>query len=250
MNLYYSLSRLRHKLFLKNLEILNKYGKIPPPHVVVWEATKQCNLACIHCGSLGDGQDLSTKEIKDAIDQLAVLGVKHFQITGGEPLVRYDLVEVLGYARQQGLITSLASNGYSLNDHTAAALSHAGVSSIQISIDGPKKVHNTIRQNDESFDRAIEAIRSLKRNRNAKVVVATTVMPQNMGSLGALKDILVSLQVDLWNMGTVMPVRNALKDTGLFLSKSQFTALMAFIIEAKKDLPVDMGENFPISGIL
>jgi len=69
--------------------------------------------------------------------------------------------------------------------------------------------------------------------------------PISSGSIERYPDVAVVL----WNTGTVMPVRNALKNPGLLLFRGQFTALMAFMMDAQKDLRVDMGESFPYLGL-
>lgn len=249
MNFYYSLSKLRQKLLLKKFEILYKCDKITPPIFVVWDSTKRCNLDCIHCGSHANKQgELSTKEVKNILDQLSSFGVRYFQITGGEPLLREDLVEVLLYADGKGLSTSFASNGYYIDEDIVRSVSKANVSLIQTSIDGTKDIHNSIRKSPESFDRAINAIRLLKSHSSSKICVATTAMPQNIDSLVHLKEELITLGIDFWNVGTVMPVGKAKSNHSLFLSKEQFGCLMRFIIASKKTINIEVGENFPYLG--
>lgn len=249
MNIYYSLSKLKQKLFLKNFDILYLVGKINPPRFVVWDSTKRCNLDCIHCGSEGDyKKELSTQEIKDILNQLAVSGVGNFQITGGEPLLREDIIEVLTYANKKGLNTSFATNGYHVDEDKAKSISEANVSLIQISIDGTKNVHNSIRKDTESFDKAVNAIKLLKDHSDSKISVATTVMPKNIDNLAQLKCMLISLNIDFWNIGIVMPVGKAKDNSSLFLSKEQFSYLMNFVINSKKDINIEIGENFPYLG--
>jgi radical SAM protein with 4Fe4S-binding SPASM domain len=249
MNFRYSLSRLKQRLFLKNFDVMYRYGNISPPNSVVWDSTRRCNLECVHCGSHGNYErELDTSEIKDVIDQLSLLGVKNFQVTGGEPLLRKDLIDVLIYADGRGLKTSFASNGYYIDENKAMSISKANVYSIQISIDGTKEIHNQIRKNAESFDNAIGAIRSLRKNSGSKVGVATTVMPQNIDSLARLKEMLLSLDIDFWNLGTVMPVGKAENNPSLYLSKEQFNSLMDFAVNSREDIKIDIGENFPYLG--
>ena len=249
MNFYYSLSKLKQKLLLKNFEILYQRNKINPPNFVVWDSTKKCNLDCIHCGSQENQQrELNTKEVENILDQLASFGVRNFQITGGEPLLREDFIEVLNYADKKGVSTSFASNGYYIDEDKAKSISKANVSLIQISIDGTKDIHNSIRKSPESFDRAINAIKLLKEHSGDKISVATTVMPQNIDSLVQLKGELIALNIDFWNIGTVMPVGKAKGNPSLFLSKEQFGYLMRFIIASKKAINIEIGENFPYLG--
>jgi len=111
MSFYYSLFKLKQELFLKNFGILFQLGKINPPTSVVWDSTRRCNLDCIHCGSQGNYEkELNLEEIRNILGQLSLFGVKNFQITGGEPSLRADFIEVLAYANEKGLITSFATN--------------------------------------------------------------------------------------------------------------------------------------------
>jgi radical SAM protein with 4Fe4S-binding SPASM domain len=249
MSFYYSLSKLKQVLFLKNFGLLCANGKINPPTAVIWESTKRCNLSCIHCSSCGTyGNELSTEEIKGIVDQVSLFGVRNFQATGGEPFLRKDLADVLSYADSRGLKTGLVSNGYYIDVGSAKSVSNANVSLIQISVDGTKNIHNCIRGDARSFERAINAIRLLKQYSGHAIGVATTVMPQNIDSLGSLKEILISLDIDFWNIGIVMPAGRAKKNSSLFLTKDMFKSLMEFVIDAKKEIDVDVGENFPFLG--
>ncbi|MBU1063042.1 radical SAM protein [Patescibacteria group bacterium] len=249
MSFYYSLFKLKQELFLKNFGILFQLGKINSPTSVVWDSTRRCNLDCIHCGSQGNYEkELSLEEIINILGQLSLFGVKNFQITGGEPLLRADFIEVLAYANEKGLITSFATNGYYIDENKAKSISKANVSLIQISIDGTKDIHNSIRKNPKSFSKAVNAIKLLKSHSDSKISVATTVMPQNINSLAQLRGILISLDIDLWNIGTVMSVGKAKNNPSLFLSKEQFNRLINFIIDSKKEINIEIGENFPYLG--
>ena len=250
MSLFYAISRLKRNLFLKYFDARYKSGNPVRPSYVVWDCTRRCNLDCIHCGSKGTEYpaELSTEEIKNIIDQLSLLHIRTFQVTGGEPLLRKDLVEILNYAHLKGLNTSVATNGFHINEDKAKLFAKGDTSLIQISIDGSRDIHNYIRCNTESFDKANAAVRLLKQYSGAKINVATTVMPYNINDLENLKNILLSLKIDFWSIGTVMPVGKAKDDTSLFLSKEQFEYLLNFIINSRKELNLDIVENFPYLG--
>lgn len=250
MNFHYLLSKLKQKLFLKNFDILYKQGIVNPPSIVIWDSTRKCNLDCVHCGAKESDYkiELNTEEIKRIINELSALGVKNFQITGGEPLLRNDFIEILIYAKKKGLTTNFATNGWHIDENKAELISNAKVSLVQISIDGPENIHNFIRKNIQSFREAIKAVKLLKKRSKSKITVSTIVMPQNLESLNRLRDILASLKIDFWNIGTVMPIGKAKDNPSLFLSKKQFKQLMEFIINSKKVINIDVGENFPYLG--
>jgi radical SAM protein with 4Fe4S-binding SPASM domain len=144
--------------------------------------------------------------------------------------------------------TGFTTNGYYIDRNVAQSIKEANISFVQISIDGTKETHNNIREDEQSFNRAIEAIRLIKEICSIPVTVATTVMPQNLNELPLLTALLISLGVNNWNIGTVMPVGKAKDRESLFLSKSEFIQLLNFIINSKKKINIEITENFPYLG--
>ncbi|MGD0577025.1 MAG: radical SAM protein, partial [Candidatus Staskawiczbacteria bacterium] len=138
--------------FLKGFEIDYKNGVIPPPKYVGWDCTRSCNLNCEHCGAKKETYqtELTTDQVKKIIDRISSSGCEYFETTGGEPLLRKDLSEIFEYAKNRGLKTSLATNGFLINESNAPKLSKI-FDSVQISLDGPEKIHNKIRGNEFAF---------------------------------------------------------------------------------------------------
>jgi len=90
------------------------------PRLVQWIATYKCNFKCDHCGTgAGDPlpDELNTKQIIAAIDSLAKIGTYFFSVTGGEPILRDDIFEVLKHAKSKGIAIGLVSNGYATQDY-------------------------------------------------------------------------------------------------------------------------------------
>jgi len=110
-----------------------------------------------------------------------------------------------GICRKKRAEDKFCKQCYSIDEDKAKSISKANVSLIQISIDGTEDIHNSIRKNPESFERALNTIRLLKKHSGAKITVSTIVMPQNIDSLPELKAILKSVKISFWNIGTVMP---------------------------------------------
>jgi radical SAM protein with 4Fe4S-binding SPASM domain len=249
MALNYSFARFRQDMFLRAFCVLSEHGKATPPHSVVWDSTRKCNLSCIHCAARDTYErELTSAEAKALIDTLSDMKVSSFQVTGGEPLMRKDMLEILSYAAEKGLKTSLATNGFLVDEKMADAIVETGVSLVQVSIDGTERAHNHIRNDDQSFEKAVSAVRCLKESSCPQVSVASTVMPSNLESLNDLKGILIDLGVDFWNIGTVLPAGKARDKPELFLTKEQFRLLLDHIVSSKEDIEIDLGENFPFLG--
>src|SRR5436305_4325927 len=107
------------------------------PLALIAEVTHRCPLHCVYCSNpmqlAGTQSELSTGEWTSVFQQAGKLGMLHAHFTGGEPLARTDLPELLAAARAAGLYTNLITSGIGLNDHRLAALMGAGLDHIQVS---------------------------------------------------------------------------------------------------------------------
>ncbi|MFH1722431.1 MAG: radical SAM protein [Candidatus Altiarchaeota archaeon] len=250
-NLKYEFFRLRDKLystyFFSSIEEL---GKVPPPAYVLWDATRRCNLNCLHCGATKESyeKELTTQEIKSVIDDLSDMGVTFFSVTGGEPFVRDDLLEVLSYASSKGLKTIIASNGFLIDEEKSREIKGANISSVMVSLDGIEQTHNRIRDHSNSYAKALDAIRFMIRDGIPLISVGTTVSPENINELDELKDIISSLGVKRWRLSVVMPIGRA-ESGKLSLKQKELKQFFDWIIKNKKgDIDLKIGENLTYLG--
>ena len=206
-------------------------------------------MNCIHCGATKErySKELTTEEIKKVIDELAHIRVRFFAVTGGEPLLRRDLLEVLEYASKKGIKTGIATNGFLINEEMAHKIGNIKVSSVQISLDGTESTHNEIRQNKESFQRVVNAIRLLKKEKIPILSVATTITPLNINDLASLKNILINLGIKLWRIGIIMPIGRA-EGNNLLLTAKQLKNLLNFVTNNKDKIEIKIAENLPFLG--
>src|SRR3990172_6813276 len=112
---------------------------IPRP-VVVWNCTRQCNLHCIHCYASAESRkspgEMDTAEGKAFISSLADFGVPVILFSGGEPLLREDLLELASFAGEQGIRIALSTNGTLITRTVAKEFSNVGFAEVGISLDG------------------------------------------------------------------------------------------------------------------
>lgn len=240
-----SLSRFFKKFELHHLQT----GFYLPPSYVLWDSTRRCNLNCRHCGASKEHYDteLSTAQVQDFISQVASIGTSTFAVTGGEPLLRSDLIPILSHAHSLGLATGIASNGFLLNREKAFELKVAGVSSIQLSLDGDETTHNHIRRNDLSYQKVIQAIAHCREAGIPRLTISTVATDENIHILPALKDILLDNGIAHWKIIPLMPIGRAEK-TQLLQSKSLLHTLLTFITAHRTDLHISTGENLPYLG--
>ncbi|MHC1611124.1 MAG: radical SAM protein [Candidatus Methanospirareceae archaeon] len=131
------------------------------PHVV-WEMTGRCNLKCVHCHAFGGEpsteDELTTEEGRALIDQIAALDIRTFVFTGGEPLLREDIFELIAYARSKKLAVFIATNGTLITKGVAKLLRRYNVG-VVIGLDGMNpKVHDSIRGVEGAYDAVIGGI--------------------------------------------------------------------------------------------
>lgn len=134
--------------------------------VVVWNITRRCNLSCVHCYSdsacqFYDGE-LDDAECRAVIDDLAEYGVPAVLLSGGEPLMRPQLLDLAAYARGKGLRLTLSTNGTLLSTHAATRIKDLGFSYVGISLDGIGAVHDSFRGRTGAFDKAVQAFRNCR----------------------------------------------------------------------------------------
>jgi radical SAM protein with 4Fe4S-binding SPASM domain len=127
--------------------------------------TKKCNLRCKHCYSSSTdspyANELSTEEIKTVITDIAHLGFGEIAFSGGEPLLRSDIYDLIDHAQNTGLLTSLRTNATILSLETTQWLKNAGVKKLIISIYGASsKVHDEFSRHEGSFERTKLGIRN------------------------------------------------------------------------------------------
>ncbi len=167
------------------------------PLAVLAEVTHRCPLQCPYCSNPLEltraGAELSTAEWRNVIDQLAEIGVLQLHFSGGEPLVRKDLVEFVRHAAQAGLYTNLITSAVLLDAAKAAALAEAGLNHVQISLQGSES---------ESADRICGlpgahakklAAARLVREAGLPLTVNAVMHRQNLAQLPAIIDLAVEL---------------------------------------------------------
>ena len=132
--------------------------------IVVWNITRACNLKCVHCyNDSGSGKvcnDATKDEAKAVIDDLAQFGVPSLLFSGGEPLMRPDLFELIAYAGDKGLRTVISTNGTLITAKTAKKIKDCKVSYVGISLDGIGQINDKFRGVQGAFDKAVEGIRN------------------------------------------------------------------------------------------
>jgi radical SAM protein len=210
------------------------------PLLVFWETTKACLLSCRHCRAEAITKplpnELSTNEGKILIDQISAFGKPSpiLVFSGGDPLMRSDIWDLIDYANKKEIISALApSVTPKLDDKAIDEISNHNISSVSISIDSPyKEVHDEIRGVAGTWDRSIQIIKQMM-NKGIKVQVNTSVMRSTVNGLPDMVNLLINkLNVNVWEVFYLIPVGRA--KTNEDLTKEEWEDVSAFLYEASK----------------
>jgi MoaA/NifB/PqqE/SkfB family radical SAM enzyme len=197
-------------------------------------------MKCLHCGSdcSADSkiEDLSFDDFLGAIlplkevykpDSITVA------ITGGEPLMRKDLPECGIRLRKHGFLWGIVTNGYDYTPDIHSRLLAAGMGSIALSLDGLESVHNWLRRNEQSFNRAVRALDLITSSKYLTYDIITCVNPKNIYELEKIKEFLIAHNVKAWRLFTIAPIGRAARNNDLCLSPEQLKYLLDFIANSR-----------------
>ncbi|MCX7177087.1 MAG: radical SAM protein [Proteobacteria bacterium] len=170
------------------------------PLSVWWDITGICNLKCKQCYSSSGkalADELSTTEVFKIIDDLASMRVFYIHFLGGEPFARKDFLKILEHCQLLGIVVMISSNGWFFNDKLVHEVVRLGVRHVRVSIDGScEATHDEIRGVSGSFNRAVTAVKLLKRAGLPLVGIGPTIMKENFAETEALIDLAASLGAD------------------------------------------------------
>ncbi|MCK6555589.1 TIGR04053 family radical SAM/SPASM domain-containing protein [Candidatus Binatia bacterium] len=207
------------------------------PFTVIWEVTRACDLRCVHCRA--DAQparardELTTAEGRALLDQIRDLGSPVFVITGGDPLKRPDLFELIEYGVGCGLNVAVTPSGTPLFTPAAVArLADAGVKRIALSLDGPTaEVHDAFRQQPGSYGWTVEGIRTAGRS-GLPVQINTTVTRRTRAYLPAMAALVGELGAVMWSVFFLVTVGRARSADQL--DPVEYEEIFAYLYELSK----------------
>lgn len=210
------------------------------PFVVIWENTRACDLACVHCRAAAQSKrnrfELTTEQGYRLIDQIAELKPKVFVLTGGDPLKREDTYDLIQYARNQGLEPSLTPSATPLlTEEAVSKMKRHGLGRMAVSLDASNAAeHDDFRRVSGSFDITLRAIRAASRE-EIPVQVNTTVTRRTIADLPNMVKLLEELGITMWSVFFAVPTGRA-KNSDL-VSAEEVEDLFGFLYETSKRVP-------------
>jgi radical SAM protein len=204
------------------------------PFLAIWEVTQSCDLACKHCRAaaqpIAHPDELTNAEGKALIDEIAAMHVPIFVFTGGDPLKRKDVFELIRYAADKGVQVALTPSATPLLTREAIfKLKEAGLVRLGISLDGSTpEIHDTFRGLPGAWARTIQAI-EWANEAGIPIQVHTTISRHNAHDLDNLCALFEKMAIVMWNVFFLVPVgRGQLAD---LLSGEEFEQVFGKIYE-------------------
>ena len=225
--------------------------------LIQWHLTEKCNLTCTHCYQNGQGSDeLTSGEIQSVIKEISST-IHNWQetydldfspsvnLTGGEPLLRTDLYDVITSFKNIGFDIYLLTNGILIDNHTAHELSDLDVKGVQVSIEGPEDIHDSIRGKN-SFKHSVRGVKLLK-NAGLDVTLNATVSEINAHYLAETVSLASDLGVNRLGFSRLVPSGRGTSLLKEMMKSSEVERLYKKIFALKLDNGLEIVTGDPVA---
>lgn len=213
------------------------------PFTIAWEVTRACAFACVHCRADAipqrDPLELSTEEGYQLVDRFAEFGSPILIFTGGDPMMRRDLFDLIAYAAEKGLRCSLTPTATALPTlERLQKAKEAGIRRIALSLDAPdRKVHDEFRKVDGSWQRTMDILHRAK-DTGLSVQVNTTVTKFNLDLLPDMVPFIEEVGAVQWSVFFLVPTGRAQAKT--MISPEDHERVFHWLYELSREAPFDI----------
>ena len=210
----------------------------PAIRLVAWEVTRSCNLACKHCRAEAHSEpypgECDTVAAKALIDTFPEVGNPIIIFTGGEPLLRPDIFELVSHARDKGLRSVMAPNGTLITRENAKLMAKAGVQRCSISIDGANAAHHDLfRGVPGAFDAAMQGI-AYMREAGIPFQINTTVTRDNLSHFKEIFHLAEKLGAAAWHIFLLVPMGRAAELADQVISAAEYEETLNWLYDFRK----------------
>jgi putative heme d1 biosynthesis radical SAM protein NirJ2 len=221
---------------------------VPPPadarpSIISWNITCQCNLTCKHCyrdAGERDPDELTTAEGLALIDEIAKAGFRALVLSGGEPLLRADLCDLIRRARDRGLRPVLGSNGMLMSEEAAARLKEAGCARVGISLDSADpEFHNRLRGDPHAWEGAVGGMRACAAA-GLEFQVHTTVTEHNQSQVLGITDFAISIGAVAHHIFFLVPAGRAVDMEEDSLRAAEYERLLRQIMRKQGEVAIEL----------
>ncbi len=219
-------------------------SNIPELRLLAWEITSACNLACKHCRAEAktepDSDELSTQEAKDFMDDLAEIASPILIFTGGEPLMREDIFELVSYGNQKGLKCVMAVNGTLLSPEIVRKIRESGIQRVSVSLDGAdRESHDSFRGVPGAYDSLMQGIENLKQE-GVPFQINTTVTQNNLESFQDIFRLAEELGAVAWHIFLLVPTGRANEIRNEIISAEKYEQVLNWFYDFRKNTSMQL----------
>jgi len=206
-----------------------RYRTVGPLNVG-FQITRRCNLQCVYCCESFPIGEMSLSQAKQTLDALVRAGTKLVQITGGEPLLRDDVCEIISYARELGLYVAMDTNATLVTDDIADFLARSLVY-LESTVDGTPMTHNRVRGQFENVVRGIRKVRE----RGLPVYIVTVLLGNALNDVKYVAELSDDLGAKILKIVTPIPKGRGAKLPGEYLNNQHLWEIWEEICEFKRE---------------
>jgi len=211
--------------------------------IISWNTTQECNISCIHCyRDAGNKRtdELNTDEGKKLLDEMGRAGFKIIILSGGEPLMRADIYELIRYAKSIGLRPVLGTNGILITEEVAIKLKEAGLGAAGISLDSTDKaIHDKFRQSEGAWDKTIAAM-DVCRKVGLPFQVHTTITNWNEKEVTNITDLAVAKGAMAHHIFFLVPTGRGKDIEDITLKTEEYEAVLNRILDKQKEVSIEL----------
>lgn len=221
-------------------EKFDYYRNWSAPSTVFWDITGECNLRCVHCYNLEGKQqenELSTEEIKRALEEMSAFGVRGLSFSGGEPFLRKDMLEIVHHASKLGFDSvGVSTNGILLDRDIVRQLTAVNLN-VQVSIDGDEaQLHDMARGVKGAFEGAVRGIKLLLEE-GVNLSVCTTASKWNVERIPNIIQRMENLGVKNYRVQGIVPMGRGKMNAGdLRLTPARMKELVQYL--ENRNIPI------------
>jgi radical SAM protein with 4Fe4S-binding SPASM domain len=221
-----------------------KPGQNNKPRLLALEVTRRCRFNCRHCRADADrtarADELSTEQWTRILDSVAAYEKCVIILTGGEPMERADIYDLIRHGRGLGLRMVMATCGYAIDDTSLARLREAGVMALSLSLDGATaETHDAFRRTPGAFDTVVRAAEAARRA-DMRFQVNTTITRGNLAEVPAIAELARRLGAYCWNPFILVPTGRGEEIADELLEPRQYAELLADLLTIRLELPIEL----------
>ena len=211
--------------------------------IISWNTTNACNLNCPHCyrdASKALPDELTTSEAKAMLQQISEAGFMIMIFSGGEPLLRDDIFELVEHAKGLGLRPVFGTNGTLLNRETVKRLKESGAAAMGIGLDSTDaEKHDCFRGVSGSFDKTMEGMKNC-REAGLRFQIHTTVMDWNYDEIEQITDLAIESGATAHHIFFLVPTGRAAHLASGIMKAEKYEELLERIMDRQKEVPIEL----------